>query len=144
LILRTPAMAQPGRAADGLVETVDVYPTLADLCGLPAPNDLAGASLTPLLADAAHPGKDGALSFHPRGNLMGKTLRTDRYRLVQWTHRKTGKLAQVELYDHQNDPHETVNVAEANGKVVESLRKQLASGKTTLSRRVGRAKRAPP
>jgi arylsulfatase A-like enzyme len=125
LIVRTPGMSQPGEAAAGLVETVDVYPTLIDLCGLPAVEDLAGRSLRPMLENPAAPGKALAYSFHSRGPLMGRTLRTDRYRFVQWRNDKTGEVAQVELYDHETDPPETKNVATEHPELAEKLTREL-------------------
>jgi len=125
LIVKLPDMPQPGQPADGLAETVDVYPTLADLCGLEPPEGLAGTSLRPMLEDPSHPGKDAARSFFRRGQLDGNALRTDRFRLVEWRNRKTGKVAQIELYDHQTDPGETRNVAAEQPEVVEELLARL-------------------
>ncbi len=133
LIIRTPGMAKKGEAARGLVETVDLYPTLADLCQLPKPDGLAGVSLRPLLADPKHPGKTGALSNYSLNGHRGSALRTDRWRLVEWVHAKTGKQTQVELYDHQADSGETVNVASDHPQVVARLLKQLRTQKTSLS-----------
>jgi len=122
LIVKVPEMPQPGKSADGLAETVDLYPTLAELAGLAAPEDLAGRSLGPMLDDPGAPGKPGAMScFHRAGGFFGKTLRTDRYRIVEWIHKKTGEVAQIELYDHQTDPQENVNVAEEQPEVVKEL-----------------------
>jgi iduronate 2-sulfatase len=132
LIIRTPGMAQAGEAASGLVETVDLYPTLADLCRLPEPADLAGQSLRPLLADPQHPGKDGALSNYRLNGHGGSALRTDRWRLVEWIHLKTGERTQVELYDHRTDPRETNNVAADHPQVVQRLLKQLHTQKTAM------------
>jgi len=125
LIIRTPDLAQPGEAAKGLTETVDLYPTLIDLCGLPAVEGLVGTTLRPLLVDPTAPGKPAAFSFHNRGQKMGRTLRTDRFRFVQWRHQKTGAIAQVELYDHATDPDETTNVAHKHPDLIESLTQQL-------------------
>ena len=125
LMIRTPGMAQPGKPARGIVETIDVYPTLADLCNLAAPADLPGASLRPLIEDPSCPGKNGAMSTVSRGNHFGRTLRTDRYRLVHWENRKTKKTVLVELYDHQNDPLETENIAESHPQIVAQLLMQL-------------------
>ena len=125
LIVQVPGMGQPGVASDALVETVDVYPTLVDLCGLPKVENLAGESLRPQLADPAAPGQESAYSFHGRGQLMGRTLRTDQYRFVEWRDRKTGEVVQVELYDHEVDPAESKNVAGECGELVEKLSREL-------------------
>ena len=132
LIIKVPGMSQPGTPAEGLVEAVDLYPTLAALCGLDPPADLPGTSLAPMLDDPRHPGKDGARSFYRRGRLEGNALRTERYRIVEWSDRATGKPAQVELYDHQRDPQETENVAAENPEVVRRLLAQLRTGETKL------------
>jgi arylsulfatase A-like enzyme len=121
LIIRTPGMASPGTPATGLVETIDLYPTLVDICGLTLPDGLAGVSLRPLLDDPVHPGKDGAISGYSLNGYDGVALRTDRWRLVEWRHRKTGVTGLVELYDHENDPGETVNVAADHPDLVRNL-----------------------
>jgi iduronate 2-sulfatase len=124
LIVRVPGMPHPGTASRGLVETVDLYPSLAEMCGLECPRDLNGASLSPALWDPRHPGKPQAFSFFPRGKLMGRTIRTERYRLVRWTG-PAGEVAQTELYDHARDPREDVNVAKQQPDVVKALVRRM-------------------
>ena len=60
-------------------------------------------------------------------HLTGYTLRSDRYRLVVWRDHRDWKADPifVELFDHQTDPNETVNVAEANPGLVKTLTEQL-------------------
>ncbi|MBN2580964.1 MAG: sulfatase [Pirellulales bacterium] len=121
LIISVPGQAQPGAKSDALVEFVDVYPTLVDVCGLKTPAGLEGVSLKPLLSDPDRPGKEAVFSQYPRarkghrhrshGDIMGYAVRTDRYRYVEWREWKTGKAVARELYDHQKDPDETRNVA---------------------------------
>ncbi len=126
LIIRIPDMKQVGQGTNALVETVDLYPTLVDLCDLPAVDQLAGRSLRPILDDPSRPGKDVAFSFHNRGkHVMGRTLRDDRWRLVEWKHEETGERVQIELYDHRIDSAETRNVASENPDVVEQLLDRL-------------------
>jgi iduronate 2-sulfatase len=118
---RVPLMvAVPGKrrqASDALIEYVDVYPTVAELCGLEPPSRLEGKSFARLLDDAALPGKHAAYSQYPRkeastGNerLMGYSMRTARYRYTEWL-APDRSLRAAELYDHQVDPHESRNVA---------------------------------
>lgn len=130
LIIRTPRMNEPGASARGVVESVDVYPTLADLCGLPAPEGLAGVSLRPLLQDPQHAGKTGAESAWNLHGRRGHTLRTDRYRLIEY--RDDQKIAQTELYDHQADPLESTNIAADHPQIVERLRQQMREHEPTL------------
>jgi iduronate 2-sulfatase len=61
---------------------------------------------------------------------MGRALRTDRYRLVEWRDRIDGPLVAVELYDHAADPGEDVNIAgdPAHGDLVAALSAELAAG----------------
>jgi len=143
LVLSAPSQKAPGKRSDALVEFVDIYPTLTDLCRLPDPKGVEGISFAPLLNDAKTPWKTGAFSQYPRGGketgpLMGYALRTDRYRYVEWRKRKGGDIVARELYDHKTDPHEDVNIAgdSTNRDIVADLEKQLKAGwKGSLPRR---------
>jgi arylsulfatase A-like enzyme len=124
LIVRTPDAAAPGEAADGIVETVDLYPTLAELCHLNAPANLDGRSFAALLADPKAPGKAAAFGFWARGR--AHSIRTDRYRLTIWkSARDPSRIVQVELYDHVADPDETQNIAAEHEAIVRELSAQL-------------------
>jgi arylsulfatase A-like enzyme len=106
------------RYTDALVEAVDIYPTIADLCGLSLPQHLEGTSFVPLLEDPARPWKTAAFSQYPRWepnadqrvDVMGYSVRTNRFRYTEWIGVNTGKIHAKELYDHQNDGQEKVNV----------------------------------
>lgn len=114
LLVSAPGMKQPGSRSKALVEFVDIYPTLCDLAGLPLPQGLEGSSFTPLLDQPDRPWKKAAFSQYPRGNgIMGYSMVTDRYRYTEWRKRNAPKVppAGVELYDHQADPQENVNLA---------------------------------
>jgi arylsulfatase A-like enzyme len=118
------------RTVDGLVELVDLYPTLCELAGLPLPEGLEGTSFAPLLDDPARPWKRAA--FTQAGKPPGfeqRSLRTARWRYTRWT-RADGTLHARELYDHERDPGETVNLAgdEALADVVAELDALLAGG----------------
>jgi len=135
LIVRAPGQA--GGRTDALVEMVDLYPTLSDLCGLPAPEHLEGTSFEPLLREPDRQWKRAAFSQYRRvipgyGEIargMGYAMRTDRYRFVEWRVPGTDFRA-WELYDHETDPGENVNLANhaERRELVESLRKQLHAG----------------
>ena len=115
LILSAPGMKSAGRRTAALVEFVDIYPTLAELCGLPLPPELEGASLVPLLAKPDRAWKPAAFSQYLRAGKdphMGYSMRTDRYRLTRWVRvDDPTRVDGVELYDHQSDPLENVNIA---------------------------------
>lgn len=132
LIVRTPGMRYPGQRANGLTSTVDLYPTIAELCGVKAPADLSGRSLVAALRNPAAPGTQFAFSYHPRGPLMGRTVRTNEHRLVQWTNPE-GATVQVELYDHGRDPEENDNVAGERPDVVKALLRLMPPRETILT-----------
>jgi arylsulfatase A-like enzyme len=116
LVVAPPKYRHAGAKTKALVEFVDIYPTLADLCGLPLPSGLEGASFKPVLDAPGRPWKAAAFSQYPRGipphgRGMGHAVRTERFRLVEWTVPGTDYRA-VELYDHQSDAGENVNVAD--------------------------------
>jgi len=113
LIFAGPGVKTGGSSA-ALCEFVDILPTLADLCRLKAPATSEGTSLAPLLAEPGRAWKSAAFSQYPRGgNVMGYTMRTDRWRYTRWIDRKGGKVLAEELYDHQADPGETRNVIDS-------------------------------
>lgn len=110
LIIRAPGMKAPGQRTRALTEFVDIYPTLCDLAGLDKPDHLEGLSMAPLLDDPGRPWKAAAYSQYPRGSTMGYSVRTGRYRYTEWRYAKDTKVRWRELYDHQEDPAENVNV----------------------------------
>jgi iduronate 2-sulfatase len=110
LLVRAPGVT-PSRIA-ALTEFVDIFPSLCELAGLPAPPGLEGISFVPLLKDPNLPWKKAAFSQYPRGGgKMGYTLTDGRHRYTEWIVTQTGEVAARELYDHEKDPGETVNVA---------------------------------
>ena len=96
-----------------MAETVDVYPTLVKLAGLKLPatmQPIDGTDLTPVLRDPSRRVRPYAYHAFNRPGRIGQAIRTDRYRLVRWTQEATGVRA-YELYDLQDDPGETRNLA---------------------------------
>jgi iduronate 2-sulfatase len=140
LIISLPEQATAGMRSNALVEFVDVYPTLADLCGLDAPPGLEGISLGPLIIDPKRAWKRAAFSQYPRaktgsrhkahGDVMGYAVRTARYRYVEWRRWDTKAVQARELYDHEVDPHETKNVVSdpRHQRSVEQLSQMLSRG----------------
>jgi arylsulfatase A-like enzyme/N-acetylneuraminic acid mutarotase len=109
-----------GGRTDALVELIDLYPTLAELCALPPPPKLDGRSLVPLLRDPKREWKTAAYSQFPRPwtaaspqppRRMGYAIRTDRFRYVEWRDFTTLDLLARELYDYSAGATETVNLA---------------------------------
>ncbi len=120
LLVRVPGVTRPGSASDELVELVDLYPTLCELCGVVAPAGLHGRSFVPLLRDPSAEGKTFAYTVVRRGPHLGKAVRSKRWRYAIWPDGE-------ELYDLQNDPAEHHNLAlrERYADVLEAMRSQL-------------------
>jgi len=135
LLVAAPGRGPRGVRSNALVEFVDIYPTLADLAGLPLPSHLEGLSFKPVLERPDRPWKAAAFSQYPRSldgkPIMGYSMRTDRYRFTVWVQRHDHtQVAGVELYDHQTDPQENTNVAAlpAHAALVEGLMTQWRAG----------------
>ena len=108
LLIVAPGAKGNGRASPRIVEFVDLFPTLADLCAVPAPAGLAGMSLRPLLDNPTAPRDRPAFTQVLRaGNKMGRSVRTERWRYTEWDEGRAGS----ELYDHAADPGEHRNLA---------------------------------
>jgi hypothetical protein len=98
------------------------------LCGLAAPKTCEGVSLVGLLTDPSRAWKSAAFSQYPRGNVMGYTMRTDRWRYTRWVGKNFETVAE-ELYDHRADPGENHNVlAKTDQAVLKTLRSQADAG----------------
>src|SRR5262249_6062240 len=111
LIMAGPGIVR-GKASARTVEFVDIYPTLADLCGLAGmPNNLAGRSLRPLLKNPRGQWDGRALTQVQSGGggqpFMGYSVRDERWRYTEWDEGRKG----AELYDETNDPQELRNLA---------------------------------
>ena len=139
LLVKAPGRGSAGQSTRALVEFVDVFPTLCELSGLPLPADLEGVSLVPLFADPATPWKSAVFSQYLREGIwvgldgqeyVGRTVRTDAHRYVEWRHHATGELAGEELYDLARDRREGENVVALpeNEALREAMRGRLRAG----------------
>lgn len=131
IIIVAPGKGKASRV-HGLVESVDLYPTLCELAGISTKEDLDGSSFVSSLSDASVKTKDFVMHAYPRNpagrELIGRAVRTERYRLVEW--KKPGApsdSAELELYDYEADPLEKQNLAAKQPAVVERLRAILAA-----------------
>lgn len=110
LLIRVPGLSEPGAAAAGLVELVDVFPTLAELASLPAPQGLDGRSLVPMLTDPLSPGREAVLSQFARPftanppEFMGYSVRTTSHRYTRWVTWPARQIVAEELYDYTTGP----------------------------------------
>ncbi len=129
LLIIAPGITQAGSSTRQLAESVDIFPTLAELAQLPAPagpQSIDGISLVPVLKDPQARVRDHAYHAFPRKTL-GRAIRTEQHRLVEW--KKPGaapESAEIELYDYAADPFETRNLATEQPDVVNRLRAILA------------------
>jgi arylsulfatase A-like enzyme len=148
LLIVAPGTARKGTVAKSPVSLVDVFPTLAELCGVKAPDNVQGQSLVPMLKDPGIAGRGWAITQVSRGggraratvttdvssndrHFFGYSLRTPRWRYTEWDEGRQGR----ELYDHDADPREITNLAKdpAHAKTIEQLTQQLrAAVKTTF------------
>lgn len=127
LIIHAPGMKQ-GRRTGAFIESVDIYPTVADLAGLGVPEGLDGISQKAVVKGMASHERGHITHVYPRGNgLLGRAIRTGRYRMVEW--KKIGEAAstaEYELYDYQADPQESKNIAAREPQVIADLKAILA------------------
>jgi iduronate 2-sulfatase len=125
LLIAYPGAKGNGKVSERVVELIDLYPTLAKLCGMHPPQYLAGADLTPLLNDPKlkweRPAYTQVLRY--KENVMGRSVRTERWRYTEWGVGVHG----AQLYDHKKDPFEYKNLADlpAYTKVREEMRRLL-------------------
>jgi iduronate 2-sulfatase len=135
ILMRAPGVSKPGTRSSAVIETVDIYPTLSELAGLPVPKSshpLDGRSFVSTLRNPATPTKEAVFHSYPRnrpgeGQVIGRAVRTEHHRLVEW--KKPGaapETAELELYDYTADPLETKNLASVQPRVVADLRRLLA------------------
>jgi arylsulfatase A-like enzyme len=132
LVIAAPGAPGNGRSTAALAELVDVYPTLADLCGLTAPSYLDGTSLRPVLNDPSRFVKDAAFTQVQRdpNNIAGYSVRTAQWRYILRDGGRQGE----QLFDMNADPAETTNLARdpRHAEVVAGLRQRIAAYARTL------------
>ncbi|MDA0348950.1 MAG: sulfatase [Verrucomicrobia bacterium] len=128
IIISAPGVTKPGSVTHQLTETVDLYPTIASLAGLPAPNTsqpIDGLDMTPVLKNGQTRIRDYAYHSYPKASIIGRAIRNERYRIVEWLNTSTSEIV-YELYDYQADPLEKQNVASSNPKALDFMKALLA------------------
>ena len=101
LIFKIPGGAK-GQVTGAAASLLDLYPTLLDLAGLPANAANEGESLKPLLEGSVETSGHVAMTSY---GFKNHAIRDEHYRYISFAD------GSEELYDHQNDPHEWVNLA---------------------------------
>ncbi len=130
VIMAGPGITKRGSKSAQLFETVDIYPTLAELAGFRRPEvaqPLDGLSMVPVLKKPKKTIRDHAYHSFPRGGRLGRAIRTDRYRLIEW--KRIGapdNNAQYELYDYRDGSVEMKNLAAEQPEVLARLKAILA------------------
>lgn len=102
LFIKTPNMAKAGEATDRIVDSVDIYPTLCTLAGLPKPKQLQGTDLNNLLADPKAQTKEIAISYWKNNR---SEITPTEHKIY---HNKSNKLLQH--YNLTEDPKELNNL----------------------------------
>ncbi|MDR1960245.1 MAG: sulfatase [Planctomycetaceae bacterium] len=108
LLIAAPDAGGNGHSSPRTVESLDLYPTLADLCGLTPPDFLDGVSLKPLLEKPDATWNRSAITQVWRGTFHGHSIRNERFRYTLWDEGRKGE----QLYDHETDPDEYHNLAD--------------------------------
>ena len=136
MMVWVPGAAGMGRETGAIMEFVDLYPTLVDYAGLKAPHKLSGRSIRPILEDPANPGKRAAYTQVNRGDKVGRSVRTERWRYTEWG--PDGKLG-IELYDHSKDTGEYYNLGAHPefSRVRRMMKKVLDAGFPGLTESLG-------
>lgn len=117
-----------GAVTGALVETVDIYPTLAEICGIPRTDGIDGMSFAGLFTDPSSNIRDSVIHVYPRNHRLGRAIRTKRYRMVEWkSFRESETGIDFELYDYQQDPLETLNIAKSQPEILKNLRAILTN-----------------
>ena len=119
LLVKAPGFGKRERRSE-LIETIDLYPSLCEIAGIPARDHLQGRSFAALMKDPNTPWKSTAVSRFGRGD----TIRTDRFRFSEYTNAQGKPVANM-LYDHDADPGENVNIADAESGTVAELTAKL-------------------
>ena len=133
LIIRKPG-GEKNKSVPGVVEYLDIYPTVTELANLPTPDHLEGESLVETLEDADSLTKPAVYTrYH-----AGENIHTDRYSYSAWF--SGGRITEHMLYDHENDPLETVNLVNdpEYKSVMRDLQKRLKAHIKKRDRRAAR------
>jgi len=115
-----------GKTINKIVSTTDIYPTLMELCGTPVEHSLSGKSLTTLMENPNDENwRNTAYSYWRKGF----SVRTEDYRIMKYFRKEEPA---IELYDHKNDPNETINIAEENPDIINELLPILEKGNSVV------------
>ncbi|MCP4923837.1 MAG: DUF4976 domain-containing protein, partial [bacterium] len=117
---------RPGTSTKQLMESVDIFPTLNELAGIPpinGPQSIDGLSMAEVIKEPSKRIRNHAFHAYPKAK-MGRAIRTEQFRMVEW--KKKGKPTEYELYDYSDDPYETKNIAAEKPTELKKLQAILA------------------
>ena len=118
------SVKKKGVKSESMFEFIDIYPTMAELMNLEAPDHLEGKSFASVVEDGELPFKDQVYAVTKRGDKMGRMVKNNSWRYIEWDHGENG----AELYDQEKDPHEYTNLAQIKeyASVVDEMKVLLA------------------
>jgi len=135
IIISAPGISRPGSSTKQLMESVDIFPTLNELAGIPSikgPQPIDGLSMAEVIKMPSKRIRDHAFHAYPRAK-MGRAIRTEKFRMVEW--KKKGKPTEYELYDYSDDPYEIKNIAAEKPTELKKLQAILAKYPEPKARR---------
>ncbi len=127
LIVNYPELENQNKRVQNMVESVDIYPTLMELCGISFQHKIDGESFAPILNSNSSRDNSNQVAYSYFKN--GISMRTKKYRLTKYFR---GEQPDVELYDHSVDPNESKNIAKENPELLAQLLPLLEKGNTGL------------
>ncbi len=122
-LISAPGVSANGQTSPRIVECMSMYPTLVDLCGLPAIPGQQGVSITALLRNPTAVWDRPAISVSYQQKILGRSVRTERWHYADWDGGREGAM----LIDSIKDPGEHQNLVKdpAHAKVVAEMKKHL-------------------
>jgi len=135
IIISAPRISRPGSSTKQLMESVDIFPTLTELAGIPpikGPQPIDGLSMAEVIKMPSKRIRNHAFHAYPRAK-MGRAIRTEKFRMVEW--KKKGKPTEYELYDYSDNLYETKNIAAEKPTELKKLQAILAKYPEPKTRR---------
>lgn len=129
IVMVAPGVTQANSQTNQPISSVDIYPTLTELAGLPKPQvvqPIDGTSMVKVLQNGQNRVKDHVYHAYIKQGYLGEAIRNERYRMVRWTKINDAEAEELyELYDYQEDPTELVNIAYKNETMIKALLETL-------------------
>ena len=121
LIIKTPDSKFPGVPSNSIVETVDIFPTLADLCNLPIPEYLEGKTIKPIIENPNASIKQYSIGERNAWGVHGTTVRSEQFRLMIWENSNNGDTVDINLFNNSEKPIPIHDIADDNPQIVNEL-----------------------